>query len=235
HASCLLASPPRVVAKPDMAPRAAYAPSSSTLYVKPGDLSRLVVFHELAHHLDFACGAAEELGEEFRAAQGIAADKPWWKDGDPVTWPAEYFANAVAEALGEETRHRVTDDAVALVEEWLGRVEDEEPVAPAVFIGGQDPRMVCVGSCTAQRGEGAGGHDHLRQRVQVGGRPPLPRHRDDRHPMAFAELAAGRPLLLRLHSPPSEVGGESCLGAAGRTGVDPRLREAPVEEHGGGA
>src|SRR5690554_5433675 len=77
HASCLLASPPRIVAKPDMAPRAAYAPSSSTLYVKPGDLSRLAVFHELAHHLDFACGAAEELGGEFRAAQGIAADKPW--------------------------------------------------------------------------------------------------------------------------------------------------------------
>ncbi len=144
HASCLLASPPRVVAKPDMAPRAAYAPSSSTLYVKPGDLSRLVVFHELAHHLDFACGAAEELGGEFRAAQGIAADKPWWKDGDPVTWPAEYFANAVAEALGEETRHRVTDDAVALVEEWLGRVEDEEPVAPAVFIVGQNPALVPV-------------------------------------------------------------------------------------------
>lgn len=137
HASCLLASPPRVVAKPDMAPRAAYAPSSSTLYVKPGDLSRLVVFHELAHHLDFACGAAEELGGEFRAAQGIAADKPWWKDGDPVTWPAEYFANAVAMALGEESRHRVTAEALTLVEEWIGRTQVAQPVVPPVFIVGQ--------------------------------------------------------------------------------------------------
>lgn len=137
HASCLLASPPRIVAKPDMGPRAAYAPSSATLYVKPGDLPRLVVFHELAHHLDFTCGASEVLGEEFRAAQGIAAAKPWWKDGDPVTWPAEFFANAVAMALGEQSRHRVTPEALAVVEDWLGRGEAEPPAPLPVFVVGQ--------------------------------------------------------------------------------------------------
>jgi hypothetical protein len=137
HASCLLATPPRIVAKPDLGPRAAYAPSSGTLYVKPGDLPRLVVFHELAHHLDFTCGAAESVGEEFRAAQGISPSKPWWKDGDPVTWPAEYFANAVAMALGEESRHRVTAEALTLVEEWIGRTQVAQPVVPPVFIVGQ--------------------------------------------------------------------------------------------------
>lgn len=128
QASCLLASPPRIEAKWDMAPRAAYAPSTATLFVRPDDLSRLVVFHELAHHLDFACGAADEVGAEFRAAQGIAATKPWWQHGSPVTWPAEYFANAVAIALGESSRHGVTGEAVDVVERWMGRgVVAEEP------------------------------------------------------------------------------------------------------------
>ncbi len=121
QATCLVASPPRFVAKSDMAPRAAYAPGSATLYVKPGDLERLVVFHELGHHLDFACGAAEEIGDEVRRAQGISLSKPWWKHGDPTTWPAEYFANAVAIALGESSRHGVTAETVEVVERWMGR------------------------------------------------------------------------------------------------------------------
>lgn len=137
HASCLLATPPQIVAKTDMAPRAAYAPSSGTLYVKPGDLPRLVVFHELAHHLDFTCGAADALGNDFRAAQGIAADKPWWNHGSPVSWPAEYFANAVAISLGEESRHGVTAAAVEVVEEWTGRATAAEPSLPAVLVVGQ--------------------------------------------------------------------------------------------------
>lgn len=134
HTACLLASPPRVVAQTDMAPRAAYAPTSATLYVKPGDLERLVVFHEMAHHLDFTCGAAETVGAEMREAQGIPADRAWWKEGDPVTWPAEYFANAVAITLGEESPHGVTDGTVEVVEEWMGRtraVVGLPPVPPA--------------------------------------------------------------------------------------------------------
>jgi hypothetical protein len=123
HSACLLASPPQIEARSDMAPRAAYAPASATLYVKPGDLERLVVFHELAHHLDFACGGSEAVGDALREAQGIASSKAWWKEGDPVTWPAEYFANAVAIALGEHSRHDVTAATVELVEEWMGRTE----------------------------------------------------------------------------------------------------------------
>lgn len=134
QASCLLASPPQVVAKSDMRPRAAYAPSISTLYVKPGDLDRLVVFHELAHHLDFTCGAAEEVGADFREAQGISASKPWWQHGRPVTWPAEYFANAVAVSLGETSRHGVTSEAVIVVSRWTGRLAPE-PVVRQVEIG----------------------------------------------------------------------------------------------------
>ena len=121
QAACLLANPPRIEAKWDMAPRAAYAPDTATLFVRPNDLSRLVVFHELAHHLDFTCGAADAVGGDLRAAQGIAASKPWWKHGSPVTWPAEYFANAVAIALGENSRHGVTGEAVEVVEIWMGR------------------------------------------------------------------------------------------------------------------
>lgn len=121
QAACLLANPPRIEAKWDMAPRAAYAPDTATLFVRPNDLSRLVVFHELAHHLDFTCGAADAVGGDLRAAQGIAASKPWWKHGSPVTWPAEYFANAVAIALGENSRHGVTGEAVEVVESWMGR------------------------------------------------------------------------------------------------------------------
>lgn len=124
QAGCLLANPPAIVAKTDMSNRAAYAPSIATLYVNPGDIDRLVVFHELAHHLDFACGAADQIGGEFRAAQGIPASKPWWKDGRPVTWPAEYFANAVAVSLGETSRHGVTPEAVEVVSRWAGRLGD---------------------------------------------------------------------------------------------------------------
>lgn len=136
HAACLLETPPRIEAKSGMAPRAAYAPSTSTLFVRPGDLDRLVVFHELAHHLDFTCGAAEAVGADLRAAQGMSPDKPWWKHGSPVTWPAEYFANAVAIALGEESRHDVTTETVEVVEQWLGRA------APArVAVGVAPPRV----------------------------------------------------------------------------------------------
>lgn len=135
QAGCLLASPPGFEAKRDMRPRAAYAPATATLYVKPGDLERLVVFHELGHHLDFTCGGAEAVGAELRAAQGISASKPWWNHGSPVTWPAEYFANAVAIALGEESRHGVTAEAVDVVEEWLGRTlpVTPEPVRVLTF------------------------------------------------------------------------------------------------------
>jgi hypothetical protein len=118
--ACLLAAPPAVAARTDMAPRAAYAPDSATLYVRPGDLPRLVVFHELAHHLDFECGAADEIGDDLRSAQGIPLSTAWWLEGEPVTWPAEYFANAVAIALGEESRHDVAPATVELVSQWGG-------------------------------------------------------------------------------------------------------------------
>lgn len=141
HAACLLASPPRIVARTDMGPRAAYAPGSATLYVKPGDLERLVVFHELAHHLDFTCGAADEIGAELRAAQGIPPDKAWWNEGSPVTWPAEYFANAVAIALGESSRHGVTAETVRVVEGWMGRAGPvvESPPPPVLTIDDAAP------------------------------------------------------------------------------------------------
>lgn len=132
HTACLLASPPRIEARSDMAPRAAYAPGSGTLYVKPGDLDRLVVFHELAHHLDFTCGAADTIGDDVRRAQGIPLSKAWWKEGSPITWPAEYFANAVAIALGENSRHDVTADTVAVVEEWMGRTRPAVEVPTVV-------------------------------------------------------------------------------------------------------
>lgn len=136
HAACLLSSPPRIEARTDMAPRAAYAPATGTLYVKPGDLERLVVFHELAHHLDFTCGAAEAVGGALREAQGIPASKAWWQEGSPVTWPAEYFANAVAIALGETSRHDVAAGTVEVVEEWMGRARPVvEAPAMAPLIG----------------------------------------------------------------------------------------------------
>lgn len=144
QAGCLLSTPPRIEAKGDMRPRAAYAPASATLFVKPGDLDRLVVFHELGHHLDFTCGAAEEIGDELRSAQGIVSSKPWWNHGDPTTWPAEYFANAVAIALGENSRHDVTADTVVVVEEWMGRgdrlVEQRVPLILGEP-GPADPRL----------------------------------------------------------------------------------------------
>jgi hypothetical protein len=139
HSACLLSSPPQIVAKTDMAPRAAYAPSSATLFVKPGDLDRLVVFHELAHHLDFTCGGAQAVGEDLREAQGISPSKAWWKEGQPVTWPAEYFANAVAVALGEESRHDVTAATVEVVEKWMGRTRAVVPAPPVFTIDDAPP------------------------------------------------------------------------------------------------
>lgn len=128
HRACLLENRPAVVAQPDMAPRAAYSPSAQTLYVKPGGLVRLVVFHELAHHLDFTCGAASAIGDDFKVSQGLSPSKAWWQEGNPVTWPAEYFANAVAIALGEESRHGLTPEAVEVVRAYLAG----DPVAPTL-------------------------------------------------------------------------------------------------------
>lgn len=100
-------------------PRAAYAPDTAILYVRPGEGDRLVLLHELAHHLDFLCDAQGQIGAAFREAQGIAPGKAWWMEGPPVTWPAEYFANAVAVAMGEVSAHGVTPEAVALVKTWM--------------------------------------------------------------------------------------------------------------------
>ncbi len=142
RAECLLSSPPRIEADAGLGPRAAYAPSSATLYVRPHHLERLVVFHELGHHLDFTCGASEQIGAELRSAQGISASKPWWKDGKPVTWPAEYFANAVAITLGEKSRHDVSAATVELVGIWTGHLRPQLE-APARTVGSD--RMESLG------------------------------------------------------------------------------------------
>lgn len=134
QAACLLSSPPQVQGDGGLRPRAAYAPSSATLFVRPHHLERLVVFHELGHHLDFACGASEQIGAQLRQAQGIAASKPWWKDGKPVTWPAEYFANAVAITLGEKSRHDVSQSTIELVGLWTGHIPSQV-TRPARTVG----------------------------------------------------------------------------------------------------
>ena len=90
-----------------------------------------MVFHELAHHLDFTCGASEAIGADLRVAQNLSPTKAWWNEGAPVTWPAEYFANAVAIALGESSRHNVTAGTVALVEQWTGSGAEPSPVEVA--------------------------------------------------------------------------------------------------------
>jgi hypothetical protein len=142
QAACLLSAPPQIVADPGLGPRAAYAPSTATLYVRPHHLERLVVFHELGHHLDFTCGASEQIGAQLRRAQGIAASKPWWKDGNPVTWPAEYFANAVAITLGEKSRHDVSAATVELVGLWTGHIHPQV-IRPARTVGSD--RMESLG------------------------------------------------------------------------------------------
>lgn len=145
HSACLAANPPQVEGKADLAPRAAYAPSTATLFVRPGDLPRLVVFHELAHHLDFTCGAADSIGDELRAAQNLSPNKGWWQDGSPVTWPAEYFANAVAISLGEHSRHGVTDATVELVKDWAGINDVVVDDAPTVTVDSVGSGLLAVG------------------------------------------------------------------------------------------
>lgn len=136
--SCLVAAPPLIVSQPAMRPRAAYSPSEATLFVKPGDLDRVVVIHELAHHLDFTCGAADAVGSDLRAAQGLPAGRAWWLEGAPVDWPAEYFANAVVVLFGEETRHDVKAGTVEVVAAWVAA----EPARTPPVLSGVVPSLV---------------------------------------------------------------------------------------------
>jgi hypothetical protein len=81
--------------------------------------------HELGHHLESACGAAEELGTAFRRSQGLEPDSPWSGSDPWFESPSEQFAETVVElVLGERITHpdivTLDDATLDLVREWGG-------------------------------------------------------------------------------------------------------------------
>lgn len=63
------------------------------------------VVHELAHHMERTCGI-EEIRDDFLAAQGFAADVPWYGPAEWEELPTEHFAEAVVDVvLGERLLH----------------------------------------------------------------------------------------------------------------------------------
>jgi hypothetical protein len=117
HTTCLVENLPTILPGPGNG----YAPATKTIYLETRKPN--IAIHEYAHHIDFTCGAHKEIAEALVASQNLSPDTPWYGQGHPTTWPAEYFANAVLLNYGYTTRHNVTPETVALVYEWLTKEE----------------------------------------------------------------------------------------------------------------
>jgi hypothetical protein len=79
--------------------------------------------HELGHHVEHACSVPEDIGPEFRRAQGLSAGISW---SGAAPWngsPSEHFAETVVALVnGRRVLHAdvltVTPEAEDLVAAW---------------------------------------------------------------------------------------------------------------------
>lgn len=106
--------------------RAEYRPVSQTVVLRVPETAENLAFslvHEIAHHLEFACPAQEEIREAFLIAQGHPPTAPWFEGDMWETTPSEQFATALAEHVtGREEKIRpvdLTDESRQLVADWV--------------------------------------------------------------------------------------------------------------------
>jgi hypothetical protein len=93
-------------------------PPEAKIFVEHGKVSPRVLLHEIAHHLDISCDLGEgPVGERFRAAQGIPANRGWLSGSSWSSVPAEMFAEAVVAFMGGEPKIPITQEALEIVAE----------------------------------------------------------------------------------------------------------------------
>jgi acetylornithine deacetylase/succinyl-diaminopimelate desuccinylase-like protein len=105
---------------------AMYRPPERTIYVEiPTTPERFPesLAHELGHHLESACNAEGELGEAFRASQGLPPDSAWSGSEPWYDSPSEHFAETVVEIVdGERITHQdiviLQPSTIDLVRAW---------------------------------------------------------------------------------------------------------------------
>ena len=77
--------------------------------------------HELMHHLDLRCDAHSGLEEEFKAAQGLPASRPWLTTSVPwSSRPVEQFAEAGVYLTYGRSRMTLSEAALNTVRRWAG-------------------------------------------------------------------------------------------------------------------
>lgn len=90
--------------------------------------------HEVAHHVDFACGLGEGVREAFLTGLGLGPTSMWDTADSWESTPAELFATAVATLVtGRSDPLRVmavTDEAMEVVESWAVGSFMHSPSAP---------------------------------------------------------------------------------------------------------
>lgn len=116
--------------------RAEYRPSTATIVLRVPATAPHLSFslaHEVAHHLEAACPAQEEMRPAFLAAQGHPPDRLWFSGPSWEETPSEQFATAFARYVtGETGPHRVpvTEAALEVVADWARGTIKHVPSAP---------------------------------------------------------------------------------------------------------
>ena len=116
--------------------RAEYRPAIATVVLRvpaPATHLSFSLVHEVAHHLESACPAQEEMRPGFLAAQGHPPDRLWFSGPSWEETPSEQFATALARYVtGETGPHRVavTEAALGVVADWARGVVNHGSSAP---------------------------------------------------------------------------------------------------------
>ena len=105
--------------------RARYDPATRRVTVRvPATAPNLEVslVHELAHHLEFACPAQQDVRSAFLDAQGLPPDADWFSGPTWEATPSEQWASAVVLHVLDrrDTSARISIEPAALdvVGEW---------------------------------------------------------------------------------------------------------------------
>lgn len=105
--------------------RAEYRLETATIVLRvPATAAHLEVSlaHEVAHHLDFACGLGDGTRQAFTTAQNLDPAATWEESDSWQSTPAELFATAVATHVtgrpDELRRIDISEEAMEVVARW---------------------------------------------------------------------------------------------------------------------
>lgn len=143
YADCMGPIEVRVVARAEdwyssrnVGPIAAFYrfPPEAIVFVEHGKVRADVLLHEFAHHLDISCGlGVGPVGETFRFALGLSADRGWTTGTSWRNVPAEMFAEAVVAFFDEKVSITLDPGAVDVIDLISAADEARRPVGRSLF------------------------------------------------------------------------------------------------------